>query len=341
MGALKILGIAGLALLAGSSAGWAADDFFKGKTIKLVCGCGTGAGYDNHSRILARHMPRHIAGEPTIIVQNLPAAGGLVATNQIFSISPKDGTEIGLFNRNTLLSGLLGIDQATFKIDEFNWLGTTASFSDNAHMFIVRSNLPHKTIEDMRNPALPAISVGNAGTALINVFKEALGLNLKIIEGYHNNDLDPAFERGEIDGHAISWLSMMARAPHWIEKGFARPVVQFGRADRLPIISNVPTARELAKNEEGLALMLFAEAPLEMGYPFALPPGVPAERVALLRKAFKDTIEDPRYVEDISKIKLELTPKYGDEVQAIVSKLTKSPPSVIARYKALMGPESK
>jgi hypothetical protein len=235
--ALKMLGTAALLVLAGSTAAWPADDFYKGKTIKLLCGCGTGAGYDNHARILSRHLPRHIPGEPNIIVQNMPAAGGLVATNHIFSISPKDGTEIGLFNRNTMLSGLLGLDQATYKIDEFNWLGTTASFSDNAHMFIVRSDLPHKTIEDMRNPALPPISVGNAGTALIHVFKEALGLNLKIIEGYRNNDLDPAFERGEIDGHAISWLSMMARAPHWIEKGFARPVVQFGRADRLQLAS--------------------------------------------------------------------------------------------------------
>ncbi len=334
----KILRVAAILLLAGSSGAWAADDFYKGKTIKLLCGCGTGAGYDNHSRILSRHMPRHIPGEPNIIVQNLPAAGGLVATNHIFSISAKDGTEMGLFNRNTLLSGLLGIEQANYKIDQFNWLGTTASFSDNAHMFIVRDKVPHKTIEDMRNPALPAITVGNAGTPLIHVFKEALGLNLKIIEGYNNNDLDPAFERGEIDGHAISWLSMMARAPHWMDKGFARPVVQFGRADRLPIISHVPTARELTRGSESLALMLFAEAPLELGYPFALPPGVPAERVALLRKAFKDTTEDPKYIEEIQKIKLELTPKYGDEVQAIVGKLTQSPPSVVARYKALMGP---
>lgn len=335
---LAILGAATMLLLAGSTGARAADDFFKGKTIKLVCGCGTGAGYDNHARILSRHLPRHIAGAPVIVVQNLPAAGGLQVTNHIFTIAAKDGTEIGLFNRNTLLSGLLGIEQANFKIDEFNWLGTTASFSDNAHLFVVRNAIPHKTIDDLRSTALPPVTVGNAGTPLIHVLKEALGLNLKIVEGYTNNDLDPAFERGEIDGHAISWLSMMARAPHWIEKGYARPMVQFGRADRLPVLSNVPTARELSRGTEGLSLMLFAEAPLEMGYPFALPPGVPADRVALLRKAFRDTTEDEAYKADIAKLKLELTPKYGEEVQTIIAALTKSPPSVVKRYKELMGP---
>ena len=333
---IGILGAVFALLAAGSTGTQAADDFFRGKTIKLVCGCATGAGYDNHSRILARHMPRHIPGEPTMIVQNLPAARGIVATNYIFEIAPKDGTEIGLFNRDSLLNGPLGVAQANFKVERFNWLGTTASFSDNAHLFVVRNAIPHKTIDDIRNPAFPAVTVGNAGSALVHVIRESLGLNLKIIEGYNNNDLDPAFERGEIDGHAISWLSMMARAPHWIENGFARPVVQFGRSTRLPAIPQVPTARELATSDDGLALLLFAEAPLEMGYPFALPPGVPADRVALMRKAFKDTTEDPRYIEDIAKIKLELTPKYGEDVQAIVNNLVKAPQPVIDRYKAYL-----
>lgn len=336
---MKGIGLVGLTLgllAAGTDSSQAADDFFKGKTIKLVCGCATGAGYDNHSRILSRHMPRHIPGEPTIVVQNLPAARGLQAANYIFEIAPKDGTEFGLFNRDSLLSGPLGVEQAKFKIEQYNWLGTTASFSDNAHLFVVRNAIPHKTIEDIRNPKLPVISVGNAGSVLPHVIKETMGFNLKIIEGYPNNDIDTAFERGEIDGHAISWLSMMARAPQWITGGFARPVVQFGRPTRLPAIPDVPTARELITDPDGLALLLFTEAPLQMGYPFALPPGVPEDRVSLMRMAFKDTTEDPRYIDDIAKIKLELTPKYSDDVQAIVTALTKASPAVIARYKAYL-----
>ena len=315
----------------------AADDFYKGKTIKITVGTAPVGGYDGHSRILARHLGRYIPGNPSIIVQNQPGGGGLQATNHIFVTAAKDGTEIGLFNRNTVLSGLLGIDQAKYKVEEFNWLGTTASFSNNAHLFVMTNAVPHKTIEDIRGDKLPSISIGNEGSALVRVLKEALGLNVRIIEGYKNDEIDLAFERGEIDGHTISWLSLMQRVPYWIEKGFARPMVQFGRSTRLPAIPDVPTARELAQGPENVALMLFAEAPLQMGYPFALPPGVPEDRVATLRKAFKDTLEDAEYRAEIEKAKLELTPKYGNEVQEIIAQISKSPAGAMQRYKKLLG----
>jgi tripartite-type tricarboxylate transporter receptor subunit TctC len=329
--------LAAAILFAIADPAFAADDFYKGKTIRLQCGCSTGAGYDNHARILSRHMPKHIPGNPTIVVQNQPAAGGLATANHMFSVADKDGTEMGLLNRYTLLQSMLGVEQAKYKVEEFNWLGTTVSFSDNAHTFIVRADVAPKNIEDLRDPKAMPISVGNSGSALIRVIKEGLHVNMNIIEGYTNNDLDTAFERKEIDGHAISYLSMMLRAPQWIEKGFAKPMIQFGRETRLPQMPDVPTGRELARNPEDLALVRFAEAPLLIGYPFTLPPGVPADRVALMRKAFKDTMEDPDYRADVLKSKLELTPKYGDEVQAALSDMAKSPASAMKRYKDLLG----
>ncbi len=337
MKSIAFLGITIAALGFVSTAAQAAEDFYKGKTIRIVVGAAPVGGYENHSRILSRHMGKHIPGNPNIIVQSMPGAGGLITNNYIFNTAPKDGTEFGLLNRNSLLSGLTGSEQAKYKIEQFNWLGTTASFSDNAHLFVMRSAVPHKTIEDLRGDKLPQISVGNSGSALIRVLKDGLELNVKIIEGYQNTDLDAAFERGEVDGHSISYLTMMQRAPHWIETGFATPMIQFGRSTRLPAIPNVPTARELARGSENLALVRFTEAPLEMGYPFAMPPGVPADRVQIIRTAFQTTIEDPNYRAEVDKAKLELTPKYDKEVLAILETLIQSPPSVIERYKALLG----
>lgn len=313
-----------------------ADDFYKGKTIKLTVAASANSGYTNHSRTLAKYIGRHLPGNPTVVVQGMPAAGGLVGVNYMFNNAARDGTEFGMLNRNALLSGVLGVEQAMFKAEEFTWLGTVASFSDNAHLYIIRNDLPHKSIEDMRGDKLPQVVVGNSGSALVRILKEALGFNIKIVEGYTNNDLDPAFERKEIDGHTISYLSMMLRVPHWIEKGFSRPVVQFGRTTRLPALPDVPTARELVQDREKLALILLTEAPLQIGYPFAMPPNVPADRVSIMRKGFRDTLEDPDYRSEIGKLQLELTPKFHEDVLAILKEINNAPAPAKKRYKELL-----
>jgi tripartite-type tricarboxylate transporter receptor subunit TctC len=322
--------------VAGSNA-FAAEDFYKGKTVKIIAGAAAGGGYDSHARLLAKHLPKHIPGNPAVIVNNLPAAGGLVATNHVYAIAEKDGTEIGLFNRYTLLSPLLGQDQAKYKVDEFHWLGTPASYSDNAYLFVIRSALPHKTVDDLRK-ANPPIAVGNVGSAPVRVLQDALGLNLKIIEGYKgSSELDLAFERGEVDGHTVGWANMLSRQPEWINKNFIRPMVQFGRTTRLPALADVPTARELTRNPEDLALIQFTEVPLTIGFPFAAPPGVPADRVKILKAAFQATFTDPDYKADVEKSKLEYTPKTGDDVQGVITSMAKTPSAVVERYKKLVG----
>jgi tripartite-type tricarboxylate transporter receptor subunit TctC len=324
-----------LALFAGTAQ--AADDFYKGKTINLSVGSTTGGGYENHARFLAKHMPKHIPGNPVMVVNFRPAGGGVEEANHLYTTAPKDGTEVGLFNRYTLLLPILNVDQAKYDVLKFNWLGTTVGFNDNAHLFIIRAALPQKTLADMRDKTMPIINIGNDGSALGRAIPEAFGLNAKVIEGYKNNDLDAAFERSEIDGHTISYLSMMLRAPHWITNNFARPMIQFGRTTRLPALPDVPTARESAKSPEDLSLIMFCEAPLMVGYPFALPPGVPAERVAILQKAFKETMDDPDYQAEIKRAKLELTPKFPDEMKVILEDLSKAPDLAKNRYKGLVG----
>jgi tripartite-type tricarboxylate transporter receptor subunit TctC len=327
--------------LAGFSVGFllspaaAQEDFYKGKTIKMVVGASPSGGYTLNARTVARHMSKHIPGNPNIVVINMPAGRGIAATNHVYNIADKDGTVFGLFNRYTILQSILGTEQAKYKSEQFNWLGTTASYSDNAYLFVIRGNLPVTDVDSMRK-VNPPLNVGNIGAAPIEVINEALGLNLKIIQGYTGGDLDIAFENGEVDGHTIGYQNLLSRKSYWLEKKIARPMIQFGRVDRHPDLPNVATARELVRTPEQKAMLDFVEAPLMIGYPFALPPGVPADRVAIMRKAFDDTMKDPEFEEDMRKQKLEFTPKDGKTIAGLVEQLAKTPEPVIKRYKALV-----
>ena len=313
----------------------AAEDFYKGKTIRMVVGASASGGYNLYARSVARHMVKHIPGNPAIVVTNMPSGNGIAATNHVYNLAEKDGTVFGLFNRYTILLPILGTEQAKYKPEEFNWLGTTASYSDNAYLFVIRAKLPQTDVAGLRK-ANPPLNVGNVGAAPIEVINEALKLNLKIIHGYTGDNLDIAFENGEVDGHTTGYANMLARKAYWLEKGIARPMIQFGRETRLPALANVPTARELAETPDQLAMIKFVEAPLMIGYPFALPPGVPADRVAIMQKAFMDTMNDPEFKAEMLKQSLEFTPKDGKSIADLVVQMGKTPPAVIRRYKELI-----
>ena len=314
----------------------AADDFYKGKTIKLIVGSAPGAGYDAYGRLIARHIRKHLPGQPNVVVTYMPGADGLIAGNHMFNMAERDGTVFGTFNRYIVTMPLLGNANARFKANEFNWIGTTTSYADDSYVLIVRSGVPHRTIGDLRNPALP-LHIGSVDTNVPQILKDALGLNYKIITGYKGKqELDVAMERHEADGQTLGWSSLGSRHPHWVANKMVRPVIQFGRIDRLPVLADVPTARELTRTPDDRALIEFAELPLLIARPFATPPGTPPERVAMLRKAFMLTVNDPEYVAEAAKQRLEMTPKSGGEVQALIAALDKASPAVIERYKKLV-----
>jgi tripartite-type tricarboxylate transporter receptor subunit TctC len=325
--------IAGFAISATASA----QEFYKGKQIRLIVSSAAGGGYDSVGRLLQRYMPQYIPGSPNIVVMNMPGAGGLIAANNIANIAEKDGTVITLLNRYVTVMPVLGAEQAKFKSEDLQWIGTTASYSDNAYLLVIRSALPHKTVADMRNPDMP-INIGVTGTDVPAILKEALGFNFKLISGYKgSDDMELAFERGEVDGHTSGYNSVLSRHPEWIEKGFIRTMLQFGRVDRLPDLKDVPTAREVATTPADRALIEFAELPLLIARPVAAPPGTPADRVKILRDAFAKTMADPQHKVESDKQKLELSPKSGEEVQAIVASLAKVEPDVVQRYLKALG----
>jgi hypothetical protein len=332
-------GLVGLSLgLASAPASAQSSDFYKDKTIRIVVSFAPGGGYDMIARLLAKHMPKHIPGNPNILVVNVPGAAGIIAANQVFNLAPKDGTTMGMFNRFVVVAPLLGKDEVKFKAEEFNWVGTYASYRDNAYVLWIRRAVPHQNILDLRNPQMPMINLGTGGEDVTPILKDGLGLtNVNIIRGYTgSSDLDLAFERGEVDGQTSGLDNVKAVKSHWITS-YSRPFVQFGRGMvrlDVPELKGIPTALELAVTAEDKALVELGEVALTVARPFALPPGVPADRVAILRKAFDDTLADPELIKENT---FELSPKGGLEVQRIVSDLTKVPKASIERYKAAIG----
>jgi tripartite-type tricarboxylate transporter receptor subunit TctC len=325
------------ALLAALTAGPAqAADFYQGKTIKMIVGGSVGGGYDTYSRLLATHLAKHLPGNPGVVVQNMPDGGGLVGANYVYNVAEKDGTAISLIARDALTQPLLGQELAKFDPSKFNWLGTPASYGDNAFALYIRSALPQKSIDDMRKADKPLI-FGNRGSVFLPLTQEALGANMKVLESYQGNEVSLAMERSEIDGTGTSYTNVMRQNGDWVSKGFIRVVVQYGHEKRSSLLPDVPTAQELAKSPDDLALIRFAELSLTLGYPYAAPPGVPPERVAMLRKAFDETMQDPEYKAAMQKAGLEYSPNSGPNLANDIAQATKASPGVIARYKKLVG----
>jgi tripartite-type tricarboxylate transporter receptor subunit TctC len=313
-----------------------ADDFYNGKSVTIVVGSAAGATYDFYARIIQRHLGRHIPGRPNVIVQNMPGAGGLIAANHVFQRAAQDGTIIGMFNRGAVISAILGSERARFDAVKYNWLGTTASFADNAHLFVIRAALPHRTVADLRNPALPVLNVGMSGSHHSELMVASFGFHMKPVRGYERAHLDLAFERGEVDGNTIAYTSIQSRNPEWLKNGFIRPLIQFARVSRHPDFPDIPTAREVAPRPEVGKMVELSEAAFLIAYPFALPPGVPADRVALMRNAFRAMLNDPDYAKDILTRGLEHSPQGGEEVAKIIEGLSHTPRGLMEEYKKII-----
>lgn len=315
-----------------------AADFYKDKTISILTAGSAGGSYDVHTRLVATHITKHIPGNPRTIVQNNTAGHGIAAANSVFNVAKKDGTELGQFNRDALILALLGTDQTKFKLDEFNWIGTPSSYADNAFVIWIRSALPYKSLADFAKASAP-VNLGNKGTVLVSLMKD-MATNVNIVEGYSGDVINMALERAEIDGLGTAYVNVVRETPHWLNDRLIRGVVQFGQAKRMAQLPDVPTGRELARNADELALIKFCELSFTLGFPFVAPPGVPAERVALLRKAFDATMQDAEYIAAVKKSGLEFSPKSGEGLSNDIAEATKAPPAVISRYKALVGQAS-
>jgi tripartite-type tricarboxylate transporter receptor subunit TctC len=311
-------------------------DFFKGKTITLITSTGVGGAYDVVARLIARHMGRHIPGNPTIIVQNMPGGGNVLATNYLYNIAPRDGTAIATIHSAIPLQQVLGTTGVRFAADKFNWLGSTGS--QNEVILVWHTAGVTTMAQAEQKPVLVGGTGAAAGMTLLpEVINYLLGTKFKIVMGYRTSeDVNLGIERGEVQARAFSIGSITSQHPDWISAHKVNFLAQSG-ARRDKLLPDVPLLTELAKNEEQRAIFkLIASAPA-LGQPYVAPPEVPVERLAILRDAFAATLRDPAFLADAAKIRFDIEPMSADEIAKIVHETVAAPPDIIAKAKTAMG----
>jgi tripartite-type tricarboxylate transporter receptor subunit TctC len=334
-----------IAALAASQA--SADDvadFYKRQRISLIVGNGTGGGYDVYARLLARYMSNYIPGNPSIIVQNMPGAGGLRAANYIYNVAAKDGTAFGTFARHIPLFGFIKSNQnVQFDPRKFAWLGSSSSYENDAYLLIARRDAKIKTVEDALRPGGPPIILGStaegaSSDAFAILLRDWLGFNVKIIPGYRDSGaLFLAIERGEIEGRTVGLSALRSNRPDWLRpNGLIRALVASGRATRHPDYPDAPTARELARNAEDRNLIEILEMPYQLSRPFTAPPGVPPDRAKALQDAFAATHKDPGYLTDAERLGIDVSPIGGAEVLRLIERIAKTPADQLKRIEKLV-----
>jgi tripartite-type tricarboxylate transporter receptor subunit TctC len=314
-------------------------DFYKGRTITIVVSSSAAGGYDTLARAVTRHIGKHLPGRPGAIVRNMLGAGGMVATNFLYNNADKDGSIIGLVQNNTPFEPLFGTKEARYDPVKFNWLGSP---SVETAMVLLWHAVPVSSLNELKTREV-AVGVSGANstpafyTRLLNA---TLGTRMKPINGYPGqNDVLLAMERRELDGHPSAFFSALSSTrPTWLRDKTAKAIVQYG-PEKLAALGHVPFALDLVRNADDREVMEAAFAPLALGRPFLLPPGVPAERVAAMRQAFAATMADPDFLAEGEKIGLGLNaPRTGAQIQELMERTYRSPPSVIDRLRQLNTP---
>jgi tripartite-type tricarboxylate transporter receptor subunit TctC len=318
-------------------------EFFKGKTIRLVVGNSAGGAMDDWGRFVAQHLGRHISGSPDIVVQNMPGAGAVIAANYIFNVAKPDGLSLGLINPANYIDQLLGSKEVKFDWPKFSWIGSPERIDQ---VLFIRTDVPYKTLSDMRNatdpPRCAALARAGLGYLLPKLLEEGLGVKFHMVLGYGGGgEMNLAIEKGEVHCRAGTVSAYVGREPTrtWIKKGFVRALAQSG-AKRYSKLPDVPTVYELMDTHKTpdatkrLARVLLSSG--DLGRPFIAPPGMPAERLKVLRDAFTKAMNDPALLADAQKRKWDLDPATGDELELTAKEIIVQPPEVIERMKKLL-----
>lgn len=307
-----------------------ADFYKRNNQIRLLVGSEAGGGYDGYARLLARHLGKFIPGNPTIVVQNMPGAGGIVAANYLYNAAPKDGSAIAQVQRLVPFVQIMGEPGPQFETAKFNWLGSLAS--EVTVCVSWKASTDVKTFEDLRKKELIIGGSGPNDTETVPAtLNNVLGTKFKLITGYPSSTaITLAMERGEVSAVCSSYSSLATRNAHWFRDNKVNFLVQ-ASTQKHPALPNVPLALELATNPEDKALLEFSDARLAIGRPFMLPPGVPPERVKALRTAFNQMVKDKDFLADAEKEGRDLDIVSGDEMQSLLERLSKTPKAMIER----------
>jgi tripartite-type tricarboxylate transporter receptor subunit TctC len=322
-----------VALSAGSTNVAAQDvaSFYSGKTVTMYVGLSAGGGYDTYARTIGRHMVRHIPGNPRLVTKNLTGAGGMRQVNGMYNVFPQDGTVIGIISRNLVTEPAFGNKAAKFDGSKLYWLGS-ANTEYSLCVFWHQSKF--STTEDLLNkqPIMGGIAVSATTDIHARLVNNVLGGSLKLITGYPGGaDINLSMQRGEVDGRCSwSYSSIKSTAPDWLRDNKIHMVLQVG-VSKHPELPQIPLMSDLVKDPRDKAALQAQIAPQAFGRPFAAGPRVPKARAAALRKAFWDTLHDPRFLEEAKRRRLEITPMSGEDVQKLVDEIYALPKDVLAR----------
>jgi tripartite-type tricarboxylate transporter receptor subunit TctC len=304
-----------------------ADEFYKGKQIRLIVGTAAGQDYDSWARLIGRHMTRFIAGNPAFIVENMPGAGHILATNFLFNLAPRDGTALGMVSRNMTEAAVMRLPNVRFDPGRFNWIGSPEL---NHRVLFVNTASGFNKVSDLFERELIVGTPGGAQgvSAAPILLKNLLHMRLKIIQGYHSpGDVVLAMARREVDGIVQSVGAPEGARRQWVESGQMRVLFSMEHARIAGL--DAPTIFEFTKNAEQDEVLTFFSSSMELGRPLMAPPGVPPARVAELRRAFDAIVKDPLFHREAAAMGLEVAAQNGEEIAARIAAVLATPRAIV------------
>ncbi|HWO42506.1 MAG TPA: tripartite tricarboxylate transporter substrate binding protein [Candidatus Eisenbacteria bacterium] len=322
----------------------AQDQFYKGKQIRIIVGLSAGGGYDRAARLVARHMPKYIPGNPEIIVQNMPGASSVTAANYVWGVAKPDGLTILAPHNNLYLAQLSGQKEVQFDLPKFLWIG---NLENDDMMIFGRADAPFKSIHDIvrakEPPKCGSTGVGSSDYVMSKILEETIGAKVNHVTGYPgSSEIAIALERNEVQCMGLTISTYYGREPFltWLKNKFVRFLAQSGR-QRDPRVAEAPTIYELMDEyKTPTTKRRVAEAMLQGGEwarPYMVAPGTPNDRVAVLRAAFEKTTKDPELLAEAKKLRIEVRPNRGEDLQKMAKEVMNQPPEVIEQIKKLFG----
>ena len=335
-GALVAVSLIALAMVAQEAQ--SASSFYEGKTIRLIVGASAGGGYDTYSRVIARHLGKHIAGNPTLVVENMPGAGTLISANYVYKVAKPDGLMIGHFIGGLILQQLLGKPGIEFDGRRFEYIGVPAQ--DNTVMGIASASgvtTPEQWITSKTIIKFGGVGPGSAADDITRLAHATIGLPIQLVSGYKGTaEIRLAFNSGEIGGLSNSWESFKATWPKELESGTLRIILQ-AVSKRHPDLPNVPLVVDYAKTDEERRLIQVGIHDYAVtARPYVFPPGTPKERVQILRQAFMATMRDPEFLAEANKSKLDINPLPGESVEKTVAGIFQLDARLVAKLKEIL-----
>jgi len=329
---LRMLGCAFAGVIALPASAQNAQPVYRGKQIIMLIASGAGGGYDTYARALARHLGRHIPGNPAVVPKNTPGAGGLIAANTLYNSSAPDGLTIAALTNGAAMDPLFGEKAARFDGQKFGWLGSIGKLENICVTWKEKS--PITRIEQAKLREITVSATGATGNSAImpKIVNTMLGTKFKVIGGYTEGAGQTlALERGEVDGICgLSYSTLKASRPDWFRDKKLNIILQIG-LEKLRDLPDVPNAIDLVSDADSKRVLELILIRQEMGRPFAVPPGTPPDRLAILRQAFLDTLKDPAFVAEAGKLQLEIDPLTGPQIETLLKTAYSAPKPIVAR----------